>query len=112
MIDPSLRDARVRQEAADPSTAVVLFDVVLGYGSAADPAAGLLAAIGTAKAQARAEGRSVVFVAHVCGTDGDPQDRAGIVAALKSAGVLVASSNAEAATWSAILLTEKQGAAR
>ena len=112
MIDPSLRDARVRQEVADPSTAVVLFDVVLGYGSAADPAAGLLGAIGSAKAKARAEGRSVAFIAHVCGTDDDPQDRPGIVAVLKSAGVLIASSNAEAATWSALLLTERQGAAR
>jgi hypothetical protein len=42
MIDPSLRDSRIRAEVADPSTAVVLFDVVLGYGSAADPIAGLL----------------------------------------------------------------------
>ena len=29
MIDPSLRDTRIREEVADPSTAVVLFDVVL-----------------------------------------------------------------------------------
>jgi succinyl-CoA synthetase alpha subunit len=112
MIDPSLRDARVRAEVADPTTAVVLFDVVLGYGSAADPAGGLLGAIANAQARARAEGRSVAFIAHVCGTDDDPQDRAGIVAALESAGVLVASSNAEAATWSATLLTERREAAR
>lgn len=104
MIDPSQRDARVRQEAGDPSTAVVLFDVVLGYGSAADPIAGILPVI--------AEARGVAFVAHVCGTDDDPQDRAGIVAALEAAGVLVASSNAEAATWSAILLTERREATR
>src|ERR1700722_12799307 len=38
MIDPSLRDARIRQEVADPATAVVLFDVVLGYGSSPSPA--------------------------------------------------------------------------
>src|SRR5262249_53514171 len=31
MIDPALRDARIRDEIADPTTAVVLFDVVLGY---------------------------------------------------------------------------------
>jgi len=112
MIDPSLRDARLRQEVEDASTAVVLFDVVLGYGSSLDPIAGLLPAVGAARAKSRAEGRSVVFIAHVCGTDADPQDRAAIVAALKSAGALVATSNAEAATWSAILLTERQGAAR
>ena len=30
----------IRAEVADPTTAVVLFDVVLGYGSAADPTVG------------------------------------------------------------------------
>lgn len=110
MIDPSLRDARIRDEAADPGTAVVLFDVVLGYGAAEDPTAGLLGAIGAAKAKASATGRSVAFIAHVCGTDADPQDRNQIVAGLKAAGVLVASSNAEAATWSAAILSERVAA--
>ena len=76
MIDPSLRDARIRDEVADPTTAVVLFDVVLGYGSAADPTAGLLGVIGSAKAKAKAAGRTVAFIGYVCGTDQDPQDRA------------------------------------
>jgi hypothetical protein len=110
MIDPSLRDARIRDEVADPSTAVVLFDVVLGYGAADDPTAGLLGVIGAAKAQASAAGRSVAFIGHVCGTDADPQDRNQIVAGLKAAGVLVASSNAEAATWSAAILSERVSA--
>jgi hypothetical protein len=110
MIDPSLRDARVRDEAADPATAVVLFDVVLGYGACADPTAGLLGAIGSAKATAAAAGRSVAFIGYVCGTDLDPQDCNKVVGGLKSAGVLVASSNAEAATWSAAILSEREGA--
>jgi len=112
MIDPSLRDARIREEVADPSTAVVLFDVVLGYGSAADPTAGLVGVIGSAKAKALAEGRRVGFIGHVCGTDQDPQNRTAIVAALQSAGVLVASSNAEAAVWSTILISDRQEATR
>jgi hypothetical protein len=112
MIDPSLRDARIRQEVADPSTAVVLFDVVLGYGSAADPTAGLVSSIGSAKAKAQAEGRRVAFIGYVCGTDQDPQNRASIVAALQSAGVFVASSNAEAAVWSAAIISDRKGAAR
>ena len=48
---------RIRDEVADPTTAVVLFDVVLGYGSAADPIAGLLGVIGSARAKAKAAGR-------------------------------------------------------
>jgi FdrA protein len=110
MIDPSLRDTRIREEIADPSTAVVLFDVVLGYGASADPTAGLIGSIGRAKAQA--EGRRVAFISHVCGTDRDPQSRAAIVAGLQSADVFVASSNAEAAVWSAALISERKGATK
>jgi FdrA protein len=112
MIDPSLRDARIREEAADPSTAVVLFDTVLGYGSPADPTAGLVGVIGSAKAKAQAEGRRVAFIGYVCGTDQDPQDRAAIVATLESAGVLVASSNAEAAMWSAAIVSDRKAASK
>jgi succinyl-CoA synthetase alpha subunit len=110
MIDPSLRDARIRDEANDPTTAVVLFDVVLGYGSADDPTAGLLGVIGSAKAKAKAAGRTVAFIGYVCGTDADPQNRAQVVAGLKSAGVMVASSNAEAAAWSASIISQRVGA--
>jgi succinyl-CoA synthetase alpha subunit len=109
MIDPSQRDARIRDEVADPSTAVVLFDVVLGCGSADDPIAGLPNVVGPARAKAKAAGRSIVFIGYVCGTDQDPQKRGNIVAALKSTGVLVASSNAEAAAWSAVIVSERQG---
>jgi FdrA protein len=112
MIDPSLRDARIREEAADPSTAVVLFDVVLGYGSAAEPTAGLIGVIGSAKAKAQAEGRQIAFIGYVCGTDQDPQNQTSIVASLKSAGVFIASSNAEAAVWSAAIISERKEATK
>ena len=112
MIDPSQRDARIRDETADPTTAVVLCDVVLGYGSAENPVVGLPAAVGPARAKAKAAGRPVVYIGYVCGTDRDPQDRSKVVASLKAAGVLVASSNAEAAVWSALLISERQGAKR
>ncbi|WP_319436657.1 acyl-CoA synthetase FdrA [Mycobacterium sp. RTGN5] len=105
MIDPSGKDARIRDEIADPTTAVVLFDVVLGYGSADDPTVGLMSIIEAA----RAEGRTVAFIGYVCGTDLDPQDHAKAVAGLQSAGVLVASSNAEAALWSATLIAARGG---
>ena len=112
MIDPSLRDARIREEVADPTTAVVLFDTVLGYGSAADPTAGLIGVIASARTKAKAEGRHVAFIGYVCGTDQDPQNRAAIVAALESAGVFVASSNAEAAVWSAAIISDRKAASK
>ena len=108
MIDPSLRDARIRQEADDPTTAVVLFDVVLGYGSSLEPVAGLLGVIGASRGAAKAAGRTVLFIGYVCGTDTDPQPHKDIVAALQAAGVLVASSNAEAAAWSATVIAERR----
>jgi succinyl-CoA synthetase alpha subunit len=112
MIDPSLRDDRICDEIADPATAVVLFDVVLGYGASMDPAAGLLEVIRPEKAKAEAAGRRIAFIGYVCGTDKDPQKRAAIVAALETAGVLVASSNAEAALWSATIIAERNGAVK
>jgi succinyl-CoA synthetase alpha subunit len=105
MIDPSGKDARIRDEIADPTTAVVLFDVVLGYGSAEDPTAELISIIETA----RADASTVAFIGYVCGTDLDPQDRAKAVVGLQSAGALVASSNAEAALWSATVIAARGG---
>jgi len=92
MIDHRLRNERLLEEAADPQVAVILFDVVLGYGSHPDPAAEMIPAL----AKARKKNRSVVFVASVCGTDADPQGLARQEAALRGAGVLLAESNARA----------------
>ncbi|KXV03583.1 hypothetical protein CR51_16900 [Caballeronia megalochromosomata] len=98
MIDPTLRDERVRAEMLDPETAVVLFDLVLGYGAADEPAQGLIAAL--AHVRAEAAGRDLpLLIAHVCGTQSDPQVRSRQADALREAGVLVAGCNAEAALW-------------
>jgi succinyl-CoA synthetase alpha subunit len=106
MIDPTLRNARIRDDIDDPTTAVVLFDVVLGYGSSSEPTVGLINTIARGRTKAQAEKRRVAFIGYVCGTDDDPQNRASIVSGLQSVGVHVASSNAEAATWSAAVLSE------
>jgi succinyl-CoA synthetase alpha subunit len=105
MIDPTLRNERVARDGADPTTAVLLIDVVLGYGSAEDPVSGLLEVLGNARSHAKGAGRHLAVVAHVCGTDADPQQRADVVAKLQSTGALVASSNAEAARWAAHIAT-------
>ena len=39
MIDPTLRLEHLARAAADPDTAVILLDVVLGHGAEPDPAA-------------------------------------------------------------------------
>jgi FdrA protein len=97
MIDPGLRDQRLDREAADPTTAVLLVDVVLGYGSTLDPVSGLVDVLERAQPAA---------IVHVCGTSADPQDRAGVIEQLRACGALVAETNAEAASWAAYVATE------
>jgi succinyl-CoA synthetase alpha subunit len=101
MIDPRLRNEHLATAAADPSTAVILFDVVLGYGSNADPAGALASAIHGARAEATLDGRRFAVVASVCGTSGDPQDLSAQEARLAEAGVILAQSNARAARLAA-----------
>jgi succinyl-CoA synthetase alpha subunit len=96
MIDHRLRNERIVAEAADPEVAVILFDVVLGYGSHPDPAAEMVPAIKAAQARAAKGKRKIAFVGFVCGTSGDPQNLGAQEAALKKAGVLLADSNAAA----------------
>ena len=93
MMDNTLRIQRLRQEAADPEVAVILLDVVLGYGAHPDPAGELAPAIKEAKAKAKAEGRQLEVVAIVCGTDEDPQDMAIQIEQLEQAGVRVETNN-------------------
>lgn len=101
MIDMRLRSERILQEAADPETAVILLDVVLGHGAHSDPAGELIPVIQRAQ---QASANEVAFVAYVCGTEADLQGLRSQVEKLKNAGVQVASSNAQAARMAATLL--------
>jgi FdrA protein len=105
MIDPRLRNERIIAEAADRDTAVILVDVVLGYGAHADPASAIAGAI----AQARGKNGHVAFVACVCGTAGDHQDLERQQRILQEAGVLVAPSNAAAARAAAQIALSAPG---
>jgi succinyl-CoA synthetase alpha subunit len=97
MIDGTIRREWIAREASDPTTAVILLDVVLGYGAHPDPAGELLSAIDTARA------RGVTVIASVCGTDADPQGLTRQTDALRRAGALVMPSNAQAARLAALV---------
>jgi len=99
MIDNTKRKYRIIQEAEDPETAVILLDVVLGYGSNPDPAGELVPAIEEARKKADESGRHLIFVASVCGVDEDPQDAKEQAKKLQSAGVVVLPSNARASRF-------------
>jgi FdrA protein len=109
MIDFRLRNERLLQEANDPETALIMLDVVLGYGSNMNPAAELVPAITAARAMAEKDGRTVIFVGSVCGTQGDPQNLAQQESVLREAGVLLAESNAQAARLAAAIIKQVKG---
>jgi FdrA protein len=108
MIDSTERAHRIIQEAEDPGTAVILLDVVLGYVAASDPAGDLLPAINEAKSRAKRAGRNLAFVAHVCGTNEDPQSLRIQKRKLKDAGILVLPSNALATRTAGWIATRGQ----
>jgi len=66
---------------------------VLGTGSHADPAGELAPVIARVRAGA---GPKPVFVGFICGTERDPQNLSAQEAKLREAGLMLASSNAEA----------------
>jgi FdrA protein len=98
MLDHTLRIRALEAAAADPSTAVVLMDVVLGRGAHPDPSADLAPAIRAARTATRSErGRALPIVVSLCGTSGDPQGLEDQAHAFVDAGAAVYLSNAEAA---------------
>ena len=100
MIEPEPRSARILQEAGDPETAVVLFDVVLGLGAHEDPAGEAARAI----ERARGSHPGVLFIGSVTGTEGDPQGLNAQRARLREAGALVADTHLEACLAAAAAL--------
>lgn len=93
MMDNTLRIQRLQQEANDPDAAIILLDVVLGYGSHPDPAGELAPAISEAIATAKKSGRHLEVVAVVVGTDEDPQGLDEQIEQLKAAGAWVDTRN-------------------
>lgn len=91
MIDPTLRNQMLAERLRDGKTAVILMDVVIGYGAHADPAGDLVAQLPPLAA------RKAVLITSVCGTEGDPQSYSRQARLLQDAGVIVAPSNAHAA---------------
>ena len=94
MIDATIRNERLIQEASDPNVSVILFDIVLGYVASPDPAGDILSAIKEAKSISERQGRSLAFISHVCGTEHDPQSLRVQMDKLQKEGVQVFASNA------------------
>ena len=87
MIDPANRSRMVHEAAKDPTTAIILCDVVIGYGSHPNPAGELVKAL---------ENTNACVIASVTGTDADPQNKGAQERILRAAGVHVFPSNQQA----------------
>jgi FdrA protein len=93
MMDNELRIRRLEEEANDPEVALIMLDVVIGYGSHPDPASELAPVVEKAIANAKKAGRHLEVICVVTGTDEDPQDLNSQIRQMKHAGAFVDTSN-------------------
>ena len=107
-MDPSILNERLVQEGSDPETAVLLFDLLLGYGVHEDPAGTIADSLREIRAKSEAENRYICMVASICGTDLDPQDYQKQKKTLEDLGVIVLESNGRAALLSGLIAKEVQ----
>jgi FdrA protein len=96
MIDQSYRLTRLTSEISAPETAVILLDVVLGYGCNPDPAGEIAECLAGGPGESRRGSRGPIVIASICGTHEDPQGYGRQRHTLASTGVLVADTNAGA----------------
>ncbi|OJG99229.1 hypothetical protein RV18_GL002383 [Enterococcus termitis] len=104
MIDPTKRKEMLEAVGKDPETAIILVDIVLGYGSHANMAQELAPTIKEVKANAKAEGREVFVIGTIVGTDEDPQAIHEQEAIMKEAGTILCDSNAQAVRMALAIL--------
>jgi FdrA protein len=97
MIDPTLRSAALARAGDDAGVGVVLLDLVLGSCAHPDPASAAASAIREARARAARQGRRLAVVAHVVGTENDPQGLTAQEEALRELDVIVCGTNRLAA---------------
>jgi FdrA protein len=99
MIDPTLRLEAIDALARSGEPAVLLLDVVLGYGADPDPAGALVPALTAARSKT-----SLPVVVALVGTEGDPQGWSRQADALAAAGAAVFASNSAATRYALDLL--------
>ncbi len=104
MLDLSLRNRRILWEAKDPQTAIILLDLVLGYGVHPDPADEMATAIAEARDLAKRDGRKLIVISSICGTQDDPQSLTEQEKKLRQAGAIVLASSVAAAKLAGLVV--------
>lgn len=103
MIDPQARVELIGQEGGDPATAVLLLEIVLGYGAHRDPASVLAPAC----AEVLSQPDGPVIVVYVLGTERDPQGYEHQRRQLLEAGCLLAPTATRAASMAVALASRR-----
>ena len=106
MIDPTLRHEVFTNVLKQEDTAVVLMDIVIGYGSHAEPHKVF---VDTYRKHIENGGQPVSVVVNICGTEDDPQGYGRIKRELENAGILVMDSNYQAVMLSVKIAEGKRG---
>jgi FdrA protein len=96
MIDPTVRRQHLLSLAEQPDIAVVVCDVILGWGAHEAPGEALAQAWQEMRERLCQLGRQVIGIATVCGAPNDPQDYTHQCRVLEAHGLILADSNAQA----------------
>lgn len=105
VIDPSILKDRLWKEASDPEVAVIMLDILLGYGAHPDPVATLEDTLVNIRQRSKEKGQYLSIVTSVCGSTKDPQDFEKQKRKLEELGVIVLPSNAQASIVSGLIIS-------
>ncbi len=100
MLEPAVRTPFLLDELNDPANAVIMLDIVLGYGAHHDPAHEVTQAMQSLQGVTD----KPVVIGTVCGTRDDPQNYLQQCEALTQSGVILCSCNSEMAKLGAAIL--------
>jgi FdrA protein len=109
MIDNELRIRRLLQEAHDPQVAVIMLDVVLGYGAHPNPALELGKAVEEVHNIGLSENREIPVITSITGAMNDPQGYEHTISALGKTGAIVCESNFAAAFLTGMIVDIQRG---
>ncbi|WP_414048945.1 acyl-CoA synthetase FdrA [Macrococcus animalis] len=107
MIDPEIRKEKLAQAVEDESTAVVMLDNVIGYGSHDDMANELAPVISEVIEKSKQLKREIVVLATVVGTEKDHQGLEKQKNVLKDAGAVICETNDQMVRTAIELLSGK-----
>lgn len=106
MIDPTIRDEFVLKAFLDDKVAVIICDVVLGFGSHPNPAGELAKVVESSRVKTKS---NKIVITSVVGTEDDPQVKSQQIEILERAGIYVFPSNQYAVEVAAQIAQKIQG---